>query len=58
MKESQKRAQAKYDGKNTIQFHLKLNKKTDADVIEQLETIPEGKQTYIKRLIREDMARK
>ena len=48
------RAVAKYDAVNTKQFHLKLNTKTDSDIIERL-----GKQKsvqgYIKRLIREDM---
>lgn len=46
----------KYDLENTRQFHLKLNRKTDADVIEKLEDQP-SMQAYIKRLIREDIQR-
>lgn len=59
MTEAQKRAQARYDAKATQQFHLKLNLKTDADVIARLMAAgeSEGKQAYIKRLIREDIAR-
>lgn len=34
--EAQKRATLKYDAANTIQFHLKLNKKEDAALIEYL----------------------
>ena len=33
---SQIKAQAKYDKANTIQIKLKLNKKTDADIIKYL----------------------
>jgi hypothetical protein len=58
--EAQKRATAKYDKENTIQFKMKLNKKTDLDVIEALESASlqdGGKQGYIKRLIREDIER-
>ena len=47
-------ATRRYDDKNTIQVHFKLNKKTDADVIEKLESVP-NKQGYIKGLIREDI---
>lgn len=52
-----KRAQAKYDKKNTKGFYLKLNIKTDADILAKLEAISDGKQGYIKRLIREDIER-
>ena len=52
--ESQKRATAKYDKANTWQLTLKLNLKTDADVIERLRSV-DNRQGYIKRLIREDM---
>lgn len=54
--EAQKRAVEKYDKANTIQIHLKLNKKTDADILEKLESV-ESKQGYIKGLIREDITR-
>ena len=34
--EAQKRATIKYDAKNTVQFHLKLNRTTDAELIAYL----------------------
>ena len=46
-------AQARYDKENTIRFTIKLNKKTEADIIEKLNSV-DNKQGYIKRLIRED----
>ena len=52
--EATKRAVRKYDEKMTRQFNLKLNIKTDADVIKKLDSIA-NKQGYIKRLIRMDM---
>lgn len=57
--EAQQRAQVKYDAKATIQYHLKLNRKNDADIIARLEEMAklEGKQGYIKRLIRQDIDR-
>jgi len=54
--EAQMRALKKYDKANTKQVHLKLNKRTDADVLNRLQQVG-SKQTYIKRLIREDMER-
>lgn len=47
-------AQARYDSANTIRVSLKLNKKTDADIIKKLGE-QESKQGYIKRLITEDI---
>lgn len=47
-------AQDRYDKQNTIQIKLKLNKNTDADIIEKLESEP-NKQGYIKELIRADI---
>lgn len=52
--DAQKRAVAKYDAENTKSFLLKLNKKTDADIIAFLENQP-NKMGYIKQLIRDDM---
>lgn len=43
-----------YDRENTTRINLKLNNKTDADIIQHLETVP-NMQGYIKQLIREDM---
>lgn len=52
--EAQKRSVRKYDQENTIQVKLKLNKKTDQDIIRQLERSG-NKQGYIKELIKKDM---
>lgn len=52
--DAQKRAKAKYDERATKLITLKLNLKTDADILERLEESG-NKQGYIKRLIREDM---
>lgn len=54
--EAQVKAQAKYDAKNTRQVHLKLNRRTDRDVLEKLDSVP-SKQGYIKALIRADLNR-
>ena len=53
---AQLRAQAKYDKDNTVQIKLKLNKKTDADIIKRLSEA-DSKQGYIKELIRLDILR-
>lgn len=52
-KEAQARASAKYDKTHTKGIYLKLNKETDADIIEFLAGI-ENVQGYIKALIRND----
>lgn len=51
-----KRAVAKYDAANTVQFKIKLNKVTDAAIIEHLKGL-DNKQGYIKELILQDMAK-
>ena len=56
--EAKLRANRKYDAEHTRQYHLKLNMRTDIDVIEWLNW-KSGEcsiQGYIKRLIREDMS--
>lgn len=55
--ESQIRASVKYNKENTVQISLKLNRSTDADLIESLNRIA-NKQGYIKELIRRDIAKK
>lgn len=52
--QAQLKASAKYDKANTKSIFLKLNIKTDADVLRYLETVG-NKQGYIKELIRKDM---
>ena len=54
--EARKRASAKYDAKMTTGLYLKLNKKTDDDILCWLDHQP-NKQGYIKELIRKDMVR-
>ena len=46
--------QERYDKKNTVQFKMKLNRKTDADIIKKLEEV-KNKQGYVKALIRRDI---
>ena len=53
---AQLRAQAKYDKDNTVQVKLKLNKKTDDDIIKRLSET-DNVQGYIKELIRLDISR-
>ena len=53
---AQVRASNKYDKENTKQISLRLNKKTDADILEHLETVG-SKQGYIKELIRADISK-
>lgn len=54
--DAQKRAVAKYDRENAVSLVMKLNRKTDQDILARLAAV-ESKQGYIKRLIREDIAR-
>ena len=50
-----RKAVAKYDAKNAVVITLKLNRGTDADILERLEQ--EGnRQGFIKGLIRERIA--
>ena len=55
--ESQIRASVKYNKENTVQISLKLNRSTDADLIDSRNRIA-SKQGYIKELIRRDIAKK
>ena len=48
--------QTKYDKENTTKVTIKLNHKTDADILEYLNTF-DNKQGTIKNLIREEIAR-
>ena len=57
MTPAQKRAKDKYDKANTVQVKLKLNRKTDKEIIEALERSG-NKQGYIKELIRADLKKK
>lgn len=46
----------KYDKENTRPIKFKFNLKTDADILAKLDSV-DNRQGYIKRLIREDIAR-
>ena len=52
-----KEATARWDAENAVQVKMKLNKNTDADILEQLENV-KSKQGYIKKLIRMDIERR
>lgn len=55
--ESQIKASIRYNKENTVQISLKLNRSTDADLIDSLNRIA-NKQGYIKELIRRDITKK
>jgi hypothetical protein len=48
------RANNKYNKANTKQYQVRLNLKTDADLIAKMESVP-NKLGYIKSLIRADI---
>lgn len=52
--EAQKKANAKYDSANTKQVKMKLNLKSDQDILTRLAEEP-NLQGYVKELIREDI---
>lgn len=52
--EAQKRASQKYDAENTKQYKVKLNKRTDEDIMNQIKRLTTF-QGYIKELVRKDM---
>lgn len=47
-------SKTRWDKENTVVVTMKLNKKTDADILEKLESV-DSKQGYIKELIRADL---
>lgn len=53
--QAQRKANARYDRAHTRQIVMKLNKNTDADILDWLDSM-ENKQGYLKALIRADMA--
>lgn len=55
--EAQIRASIKYDKANTMMLNVKLNRKSDADIIDKIEKVG-NKSAYIKGLIREDIDHK
>lgn len=53
--DAEKRAKARYDS-TTRKFFMRLRVTSDADIISKLDSV-ENKTEYIRKLIREDMAR-
>lgn len=54
---AQQAAQKRYDAQNTRVYTFKLNNKTDADLIEYLDGVP-NKQGAIKAALREHIGRR
>lgn len=54
---SRTKAKNKYNKEKTKAYCLRLNLKTDKDIIEILDSVT-SKQGYIKQLIREDIPKK
>ena len=52
--EAQKKATIKYSKKHILQKNIKLNKETDADIIQHLEK-QDNVNGYLKDLIRKDI---
>lgn len=55
--EQHRRESLFYQKLHVTQFNIKLNKRTDSDVIEFMDTI-DNKRAYILSLIREDIKRR
>lgn len=55
--EESRRQQAAYDRENTVRVNMKLNRKTDADILDRLAE-ESNRQAYIKVLIRADIKRR
>lgn len=55
--EAQRRAVERYDAENTRQIKMKLNIKTDADILQWLDA-QENKQGAIKAAIRKEIGEK
>lgn len=53
---AQPESKTRWDRENTTVVTMKLNNKNDADILEKLNSV-EHKQTYIKVLIRADIAK-
>ena len=50
----QKKYTASYDRENTTRVYIKLNNRTDKDILDKLDSVP-NKQGYIKSLVRRDI---
>lgn len=54
--DSRKKYQHEWDSRNTKNIGVKLNYRTDADILSRLATV-NNVQGYVKQLIRDDIAR-
>lgn len=54
--DSQRKASAKWEAKSTVQVKLKLHRRHDKDILNRLDESG-NKQGYIKKLIRDDIAK-
>lgn len=54
--EAKKKSKARFDKLNTRHVSLKFNVRTDADILQKIDEVG-STQTYIKKLIREDIAK-
>ena len=52
--EAQKRAAKKYNKEYVVRFLVRINRNTEADILDRLNKVP-AKMTYIKDLIRKDI---
>lgn len=55
-REARRRAEKKYQSVNTKLLQIRLNFRTDQDILDKLST-EESMSGYVKRLIREDIRR-
>lgn len=53
---TQEQSYIKYRKKTLVQIPITLNRNTDSDILQKLDSVP-NKQGYIKRLIRNDIAK-
>lgn len=56
MATKESKASMKYDKKHTEDVRIKLNKKTDKEILRKLDNVG-NKQGYIKRLIKNDITK-
>lgn len=56
MNEAKRKANARFDKKNTKMIPLKLNINTDQDILKLLESV-DNKQGFIKQLLRDEISR-
>lgn len=53
----QRKAEANWKAQHTVKITFQFNRDTDADILEWMETREETRTSYLRRIIREDIAR-